>query len=143
MPLINRSAIVPYSAEQMYDLVDDIESYPKFLPWCQEATIQSRNEDEVHATLHLAWKGMTKSFTTCNRLQKPKMMEIRLVEGPFKQLEGFWRFSPLGEEGSKVSLDLQFEFANLLLAMAFGKLFEEVTDKLVNAFCERAKEVYG
>lgn len=143
MPIIQRNAIVPYSAAQMYQLVDDIALYPEFLPWCETATIHYRNEDEVSATLSLAWKGMSKSFTTCNRTQKDKMIEIRLVDGPFKQLEGFWRFSPLGNEGSKVSLDLEFEFSNFLIAMAFGKVFEQVSDTLVGAFCERAKKVYG
>ena len=143
MPVISRSAIVPYSAEQMYALVDDISRYPEFLPWCEKADIHYRDQDEVKATLHLAWKGMTKSFSTCNRLQQFKMIEIRLVDGPFKQLEGFWRFTQLGEEGSKVSLDLEFEFANMFIAMAFGKVFEQASDKLVGAFCERAKQIYG
>jgi ribosome-associated toxin RatA of RatAB toxin-antitoxin module len=143
MPIINRSAIVPYSAEQMFQLVDDVERYPEFLPWCEKSEVHSRNDDEVHATLHLSWKGMTKSFSTCNRVQKGKMIEIRLAEGPFKQLEGFWRFTQLGDEGSKVSLDLEFEFSNMLIAIAFGKIFEQVSDKLVGAFCERAQQIYA
>src|SRR3569832_1831629 len=106
MPVINRSALVPYSPAEMYSLVNDVDAYPQFLPWCKSAQVLSRNDDEVRASLELARGGFEKSFTTCNRLQKNKMIEMRLVEGPFRRLEGYWRFEPLGEQACKVSLDM-------------------------------------
>lgn len=127
----------------MYALVDDIDSYQAFLPWCSSSRVQSRTEEKVHGVLELTHSGMHKSFTTLNRLQKDKMIEIRLVEGPFRQLEGFWRFDPLAENACKVRLDLNFEFTNKLVALAFGPVFNHVTNTLVDAFCQRAVAVYG
>lgn len=143
MAEISKRALVPYSAAQMFDLVDNIEAYPEFLPWCANSTVHDRNEDEVNASLILSWSGIQKQFSTCNRLQKDKMIEVRLVEGPFKHLEGFWRFEELGEDGCKILLDLEFEFAGKLLSLAFGPVFHQVANTLVDAFCERAKDVYG
>lgn len=127
----------------MYALVDDIESYPVFLPWCTGTQILSRNEDEVHAVIALARGGMHKAFTTCNRLQHSKMIEIRLVEGPFRHLEGFWRFNSLSEQTCKVSLDMDFEFSNKLISLVFGPIFNQITNTLVDAFCARALQIYG
>lgn len=143
MTTISKSALVAYSVAEMYALVDDIESYQAFLPWCTSSCVQSRTEDEVHGVLELTHSGMRKCFTTCNRLQKNKMIEIRLVEGPFRHLEGFWRFEPLAEKACKVRLDMDFEFSNKLVALAFGPVFNHVTNTLVDAFCQRAVEVYG
>lgn len=143
MPVINRSALVPYSPAEMYSLVNDIDSYPQFLPWCKSARVLSRDDDEVRASLELARGGFEKSFTTCNRLQKNKMIEMRLVEGPFRHLEGFWRFEPLGEQACKVSLDMDFEFANKLVGLALGPLFNQIANTLVDSFCKRAIDVFG
>jgi len=143
MAIINKSALVRYSASQMYELVDDIDAYPEFLPWCKNATVLSRDEDEVHATLALSRGGIHKTFTTCNRLQKGKMIEMRLVDGPFQHLEGFWRFEKLGEGACKVSLDLEFEFSNRLLDVTLGPIFNQIANSLVDAFCERAVNSYG
>lgn len=143
MPVINRSALVLYSPAEMYSLVNDVDAYPEFLPWCKSARVLSRDEDEVRASLELARGGFEKSFTTCNRLQKNKMIEMRLVEGPFRHLEGFWRFEPLGEQASKVSLDLDFEFSNKLVGLALGPIFNQIANTLVDSFCKRAIDVYG
>ncbi len=143
MTVINKSALVPYSPAQMFALVDDIEAYPEFLPWCKRARVLSRAEDEVRATIELSKGGVEKAFTTCNRIQKNKMIEMRLVEGPFRRLEGFWRFDPLGEEGCKVSLDLEFEFASRMLSMVVGPVFSQVANSLVDSFQQRAVDVYG
>lgn len=140
---ISRSAIVSYTAAEMYALVNAVEDYPQFLPWCADSQVHVRNEDEVKATLVLSWSGMQKSFTTHNRLQKDKMIEIRLIEGPFHHLEGFWRFENLDDKVSKVSLDMEFEFAGKLLSMAIGPLFYQMVNKLVDAFSERAVQLYG
>ena len=143
MTTVNRSALVPYSATEMYGLVDDIEAYQEFLPWCKTSVVLSRDEDEVHGKIQLARGGINKSFTTCNRVQKNKMIEMRLVEGPFHHLEGFWKFDSLAEDSCKVSLVLEFEFSNKLIGLTFGPVFSQIANSLVDAFCKRATDIYG
>lgn len=143
MTIIHKQLTVPYSAEQMYELVNNIGDYPHFLPWCKASEILSENADEIQARLLLAGGGFEKSFTTCNRLHPHKMIEIRLLDGPFRQLEGFWRFKSLPEQGSEVILDLEFEFTNKLLGFAFGSVFNQVATTLVDAFNQRARTLYG
>lgn len=143
MAHINKSVEVPYTAAEMFALVDDIESYPRFLPWCRSTRVLSRDSDEVRASIELAKGKVSKSFTTCNRFQHNKMIEIRLLEGPFRHLEGFWRFEALGEKACKVSMDMDYEFSNTLLRMAVGPVFTQVANSLVDAFSKRAMEVYG
>jgi len=142
MTVVKRTQVVQHSCEQMYKLVDDIESYGEFLPYFQQSVVHHRDEDEVQATLVVSAAGMQKSFTTRNRLQKNKMIEIRLVDGPFSHLEGFWRFDE-SNEGCLVSFDLEFDFAGRMLSSLLGPIFEQVTDKMVGAFCTRAEEIYG
>jgi ribosome-associated toxin RatA of RatAB toxin-antitoxin module len=127
----------------MFALVNDIESYPRFLPWCRRATVHARNDEEVRATVELAKGAVHKSFTTLNRMHRPKIIEMRLVEGPFRHLQGFWRFDHLGEHACKVTVDMDFEFASRFVGMAFGPIFTQVTNNLVDAFVKRAREVYG
>ena len=143
MTSISKSALVPYSPAEMFALVEDIEAYPQFLPWCSEARVLERNADEVRATIALSKGGVDKAFTTCNRIQQGKMIEMRLVEGPFRHLEGFWRFAPLGSDGCKVSLDMEFEFASRMLDLVVGPVFSQVAISLVDSFQQRAVEVYG
>jgi ribosome-associated toxin RatA of RatAB toxin-antitoxin module len=143
MTTINKSALVPYSPREMFRLVRDVEAYPQFLPWCRQAKILSADHDVVRATLWLSKGGVEKAFTTSNRHQPNKMIEIRLVEGPFKHLQGFWRFDPLGEAGCKVSLDIEFEFASRMLGMVVGPVFNQIANSLVDSFQKRALEVYG
>ena len=143
MTTVSRTALLPYSAAEVYSLVNDIGSYPQFLPWCKSATVLSRSDDEVRAALELSRGGINKSFTTCNRLQPNKTIEMRLVEGPFHHLDGFWRFDGLGERASKVSLDLDFEFSSRLLGLTVGPVFNQIASTLVDSFCRRAVEVYG
>lgn len=143
MTVVQKSAIVPYSANDMFRLVDDVEAYPEFLPWCRSARVLSRTEDEVHATVEIAHGVLHKSFSTRNRIQAGKMIEMRLVEGPFRRLEGFWRFDPLGDKACKVSLDLEFEFSNRIIAMVLGPVFNQITSTFVDAFRRRAEQVYG
>ena len=143
MPVIHRSTLVPYHPAEMFVLVDEIEAYPEFLPWCKSARVLSRSGDEVRAKLELARGGLEKSFTTRNRLQQNKMIEIRLVEGPFRHLDGYWRFEAIGDSACKVSLDLDFEFSNRLVGLAMGPLFTQIANTLVDSFCKRAADVYG
>lgn len=140
---IKKSALLPYSPAQMFVLVDDIESYPLFLPWCKSARVFSRSADEVRAEIHIAHGVLNKAFSTLNRLQQDKMIEMRLLEGPFKHLEGFWRFDELSNAGCKISLDLEFKFSNKLMELAIGPAFSHIANSLVDAFCLRAKQVYG
>jgi len=127
----------------MYALVDDISAYSQFLPWCRTSRELSRSDDEVRASIEISHSGLHKSFTTVNRLQYGKMIEMRLVEGPFKHLEGYWRFDGLGGEGCRVSLDMEFEFSNRLLGITVGPLFTQIANSLVDAFIKRAKEIHG
>ncbi len=142
MTTISRSALVPFTPAEMYALVDDIEAYPRFLPWCRSAEVIARSADEVRAMLELSKGGVHRSFTTHNRMQPDKLIEIRLVDGPFRHLNGFWRFEALGDEGCRVSLDMDFEFANALLDMMIAPVFNPIVNSLVDAFHERARAVY-
>lgn len=144
MALISRNALVPYTVEEMYQLVDNIESYADFLPWCKSTEVISRDNNEVRASIEIARGALNKSFTTLNRLQQNKMIEMRLLKGPFKQLEGFWRFDSLKDpSASKISLDLEFEFESRIIAFAAESVFNQIANSMVDAFCKRAIEVYG
>lgn len=143
MTEIERSALVPYSAAQMFDVVDDVESYPEFLPWCTSAELLSRTETELVGRLTVARGNIKQSVTTRNMLDPPHGMTIELVEGPFKTLSGRWTFTQLGDEGCKVQMKMNFEFDSRLISFTFGKLFGAAADRLVDAFCQRARELYG
>jgi ribosome-associated toxin RatA of RatAB toxin-antitoxin module len=140
---VKKSALILYSAAEMYTLVSDIEAYPQFLPWCRSTQVISRSEDEVRAVIEMVKGRVHKSFSTINRMQHHKMIDIRLLEGPFRRLEGYWRFDPLRADASKVSLDMEFEFASPLLRMAVEPVFKQIANSLVDAFCKRAVDLYG
>ena len=143
MATVKKSALILYSAAEMYALVSDIEAYPDFLPWCRSTQVLSRSEDEVRAVIEMVKGRVHKSFSTINRMQHHKMIDIRLLEGPFRRLEGYWRFDPLRADASKVSLDMEFEFASPLLRMAVEPVFKQIANSLVDAFCKRAVDLYG
>ncbi len=140
---INKSALVAYTPAEMFALVSDIEAYPEFLPWCRAAKVLWREGDELKASIEMAKGSLQKSFTTHNREQRDKMIDVRLVEGPFKRLDGYWRFDALGERACKVSLDLEFEFATRMLDMMIGPVFSQIANTLVDSFQQRAVQVYG
>lgn len=142
MATVSQSKIVPFKASEMFKLVDEVTHYADFLPWCEESTEHFRDDDSVKASLTINAHGMTKSFTTHNLLQAGKMIEIRLVDGPFSHLEGFWRFDPIDDEHSKVSLDLEYEYANKFMGMMINPFFYPATQALLQAFCDRAAEIY-
>ncbi|OGT68553.1 MAG: ubiquinone-binding protein [Gammaproteobacteria bacterium RIFCSPHIGHO2_12_FULL_45_9] len=142
MPTIQRVQVVPYSIEQMYDLVNDIVSYTEFVPFCSKSEVLLQTEDELRASLTFSKGGLHKSFSTQNRLKPHKIVEMRLLDGPFRQLEGFWRFETVSE-GSRVSLDLEFEFASTLMSIMFGPVFNTVASSLVDAFTKRAHQLYS
>ena len=142
MPRISRSALVMYSAEQMYDLVSDIESYAEFLPGCSSGRIDRRDGDELDATLEIAKAGLSYRFSTRNIMMPGQSIEMRLLKGPFSRLSGAWTFQPLGE-GSKVSLELEFAMSNRLTEGTLGLLIGQMLGAMVDAFSDRAKQIYG
>ena len=127
----------------MYALVADVESYPDFLPWCSDVEVHLREGNTVEATLELHRGGLRKRFRTRNRMQPESSMDLSLVGGPFRHLAGGWTFTPLGDEGSKVALDLEFEFDSRALDLMVGAFFEDACNSLVDAFTRRADQVYG
>ena len=131
-----------YSAEQMYDLVSDIESYAEFLPGCRSGRIDRRDGDELDATLELAKAGLSYSFSTRNTMTPGQSIEMQLLKGPFSQLSGAWTFQSLGE-GSKVSLELEFVMSNRLTEATLGRLIGQMLGAMVDAFGNRAKQIYG
>lgn len=139
---VERSALVNYSAQQMFDLVNDIEAYPQFMEGCVGATVLQRGDDWLEARLTLSKAGVNQSFITRNQLQPPHSMTMNLVDGPFKYLRGIWRFIPLSDAACKVSFELEFEMQNRLLGMALGKMLEAAGSKQVDALCARARVVY-
>jgi ribosome-associated toxin RatA of RatAB toxin-antitoxin module len=143
MRKVNRSALVPYSADQMFALVEDVESYPDFLPWCAGSTLHSKDAEFVEASLELRRGAIKKSFRTRNSLEPGVAMGIALVGGPFRHMSGGWRFEQLGTDGSKVSLELEFEFENRLTDSLFGRYFEGTCNSLIDSFTQRANEVFG
>lgn len=142
MPQISRSALVPYSAEKMYNLVNDVNSYPQFLPGCVGSHVLNYVNNEMTASVDVARAGISETFVTHNILQDNKSIQIQLVKGPFRKLIGNWLFTPLNENACKVELYLDFEFTNKLIELAFGRIFKELAGNMVQAFTQRAHEVY-
>jgi len=140
---VNRSALLPYTPLEMFELVSDITSYPDFLPWCSSAQILSRQDDELSARVGFSVSGVSQSFTTRNRLQTGEEIGMQLVDGPFSELQGRWRFEPLGDSGCKISLFLEYNFSSKMVALAVGPVFNKIANTLVDAFQKRAVEVYG
>jgi len=143
MTTITRSALALYSAEQMFDLVNDVEAYPDFLPWCRKSTVLSQSDNEITASLDLAKGGIQHVFSTRNTLIKDQSIAIELIDGPFQHLEGHWQFSIIGDnQGCRIQLDMDFEFSNPIISMALGPVFTQISGSLVDAFCKRAKAIY-
>ena len=142
MTRISKKADVKYSANQMYALVNDIEAYPDFLPWCTDASITSRNNDTLIAVVSISIGKIKKIFITQNTMQQDSSINMKLIKGPFKKLNGEWKFQNNPDSGSIVSLKMEFEFKNKLLKYAFGSAFRVITDSLVDAFVERARIIY-
>jgi ribosome-associated toxin RatA of RatAB toxin-antitoxin module len=143
---IHRTALLPYPAEHVFAIVDDVERYPDFLPWCDGVEVRERSGEHVVATLKVRVRGVRESFTTENRVDPGRAITMQLVEGPFRSLAGQWRFHAIGaNEGCRVELDLRFAFgvAGRALARAFPKVFTEAADQLVDAFCRRAHALLG
>lgn len=142
MPAISRSALVMYSAPQMYELINQVSCYPEFLPNCKGSKVLGFSTDKMTASLLVSKGGIEKWFTTENTLIPNQKIIMDLKDGPFKKLSGFWQLTPLSDEACKVSLELEYEFSSKLIEMAFGKVFQTLTSNMVSAFTNRAKEVY-
>ena len=136
-------ALVPYSVDNMFALVSNIGDYPKFLPWCQSIILHSQTESEVVATIKMGGAGLKQAFTTTNIIKPHHWIKMRLLKGPFSHLQGDWQFRPLGKEGCKISLNLEFDISNRLLKMSLGPVFTKIANTLVDAFVKRANKLYG
>lgn len=143
MPQIKKSALVMYSATEMFTLVNDVANYCNFLPHCSDAKVISQSDENMTASVEISKGGLKKWFTTENTLVTDKEINMVLVDGPFKKLEGGWLFTELDETACKVELKLNFEFSSKLVEMAFGRVFNEVANNMLSAFTERAKHIYG
>ena len=143
MTVVQKSALVKFSALQMFELVNNIEDYPKFLPWCSGSRIMKRGDDFVEAELIISKGGFNKSFSTRNKIDPDGVITVSLLDGPFSYLEGVWNFLPLREDASKISLDLEFEMSGKLASLAFGVVFNQICNTMVTSFTDRAKQVYG
>jgi ribosome-associated toxin RatA of RatAB toxin-antitoxin module len=143
MKRITRSAIASHSAAELYALVEDIESYPRFLPWCLSTAVHERQAGTTRATLTVGVSGLRQSFTTLNENRPGEAIDLRLVEGPFKAFAAGWRFTPLGAAACKIEFSLEYEFASRALAGLLEPLFDRIADTMVDAFARRADEVHG
>ena len=143
MAQVHRSVLAGYTAQQMFSLVDRVEEYPEFLPWCSGASVSQRNEKITLATIRLNYRYLKQSFTTENTKHAPHLIEMRLISGPFRHLEGSWRFIELGEAGCKIEFHLHYEFSSKLLEKLLGPAFRHIADGFVDGFIKRAEKIYG
>ena len=143
MPNVSRSALVGFSAESMFDLINDVERYPEFIPGCAQTKVLSQDEHSMRASILISKAGVKQWFTTQNALMPAKSIQMNLVDGPFSQLSGGWTITPLNASACKIELNLDFAFSSKLVEFAFGKVFNAIASNMVVAFTERAKAVYA
>lgn len=141
--IVSRSSIMPYSAAQIYQLVADIESYPEFLNWCAQVEVHEQDADSVVATMKVAYSAIKLNWKTHNTNLENQSIKMQLLEGPFSEFEGQWKFDALGDSGCKVSLDMNFSFSDSVMSKLIGKVFESIMSAQINAFEDRAKQIYG
>lgn len=143
MALVEKSVLVEYSAAQMYALVEDVSAYPEFLPWCGGSEILRKEADLTRAAIVIDFRGIKQRFSTENRLDPPQLIQMTLVDGPFRQLDGSWRFKALGENACKIEFRLHYEFSSKLLERLVGPVFHYIANTFVDAFVKRARQLYG
>ena len=144
MALVEKMVLVPFSAERMFALVDDVEAYPQFLPWCGGSRVADAGKDNtVHATVDIDYHHIKQSFTTENVSRPPEFIDMTLKDGPFKHLDGSWRFIPLAESACKIEFQLHYEFSNRLLEKLVGPVFHYIANSFVDAFIQQAEKVYA
>ena len=143
MAMVEKSVLIERSAQQMFDLVDDVEGYPGFLPWCSRTRVEFRDEKKTVATLHVNYRSVKTHFTTENEKEIPLSMSIKLVDGPFRRLEGLWYFKPLTENACKIEFRLSYEFSSKVFEKVIGPVFSQIANTFVDAFVMRANQFYG
>ena len=143
MAVVEKSVLVERSAQQMFDLVDRCEDYPQFLPWCSQTRVEFRDGQKTVATLYINYLSVKSHFTTENEKVIPLRMTLKLVDGPFRRLEGLWCFTPLADNACKIQFRLSYEFSSKLFEKIIGPVFSQITNTFVDAFVRRADEVYG
>lgn len=143
MALTEKSALVEYPAAAMCALVADVPRYPEFLPWCGGAEILSRDGDVVHAAISIDFRGIRQRFSTENRLREPDLIEMKLIDGPFRSLDGSWRFKALGDEACRIDFRLHYEFSSKLLEKLVGPVFHYIANTFIDAFIKRAAQLHG
>ena len=145
MKTVHKSVLIWYSAEEMFELVTDVDRYPEFLPWCDKASAVERDESGMLAEIGIAFAGLHQTFRTRNVHVQGREVRIKLVEGPFSQLEGRWTFTPLGtgQRACKVELDLHYGFDSATLSRLVGPVFDKIASSMVDAFVKRAEQVHG
>ena len=143
MQRVRKSVLVPYSAAAMFELVDRVELYPQFLPWCAAAQVQETRPDGKTARIDIHYRGVRAHFTTDNANRAGESIVITLRDGPFRQLNGEWRFLPLAPDACKVELELRYEFATELLERVVGPVFSHIANTFIDAFVRRAEAVYA
>ncbi|USX17088.1 type II toxin-antitoxin system RatA family toxin [Oxalobacteraceae bacterium OTU3CAMAD1] len=143
MAVVHKSVFLGYSAQQMFDLVANIDDYPKFLPWCSGVEIRERRDNVVVASIGINYHGVKQSFTTSNENTAPTTIKMKLVDGPFKTLDGVWTFKALREDACKIEFDMRYEFSGTLLDKLVGPVFGMIANSMVDSFCKRAETVYG
>ena len=143
MAVVQKTVLLAFSAEQMFALVEKVEDYPTFLPWCGGVEVKQRSPEKLVATIAIAYHGIKQSFTTENQNTSPTHMQMKLVEGPFSMLDGQWHFKPLREDACKVEFELHYEFSSKVLEKLIGPVFTIIANSFVESFCKRAEEVYG
>ena len=143
MAIIDKSMLIGYSSRQMFDLVEDVEHYPEFLPWCEKTLVEHRDEQKTVATLYISYRGVKANFTTENEKEAPHLMRLKLRDGPMRRLEGVWQFKPLSETACKIIFQLHYEFPSKLIDSMISPVFTHIGNTLADAFVKRAEEVYG
>ena len=143
MPSIERSALIAVAAADVYALVNDIEQYPAFVPWCAHAGILSKSETEIVARIDITVRGRRETLVTRNRLTPGSAIALEMVEGPFRRFQGRWRFTSLGDAGCRVDLEISFELANRLVGAFAAPFLDRIADRIVDAFAARVREVSG
>ena len=143
MHRISKSAIVPYTPQQMFELVNNINDYSQFLNWCDSSSILNQSDNQITASVEINKGGIKQTFSTLNTLTPYKSIAMELVDGPFEELSGEWRFEPLGDNAAKIHLDLQFKFKSMLIDMTLSPVFKNIANSQLDSFVERAKYIYG
>jgi ribosome-associated toxin RatA of RatAB toxin-antitoxin module len=143
MHKVQRSVLVPFSAAQMFDLVAEVDKYPEFMPWCGGADVLSRTDNSMQASITISFAGLRQTFTTQNTHEYPTAIHLSLVDGPFSSLDGHWRFQPLDEEACKVLFTMEYAFSNRGLEMLVGPVFNRIATTFIDAFTQRAEQLYG